>query len=453
MGPVTQRNGVRAEPEIDRADSAADASKRRPYVLFVNRSYWPDAEATGQLLTELCEDLSSEFEVSVLVGQPNQNPQGDRYRRFRGQQRNGVNVIRVPHLRLSKAWPLGRVLNWISFLIAAWLRSLFLPRPAAVVVESDPFLLPLLGWWMRLWHGSRLVIYLQDIYPDIAIALGKVRATWWVRRLRALLFSIHRSAERVVVLSRDMKILLIEAGVADARIVRIPNWTDTTQIVPVKERNRFRAAFDLNERFVVMHSGNMGLSQRLEVVLAAAEQLRHRRDIVFLLVGDGAARRSLQRIAQERNLANVRFLPYQPKTELAQSLSAADVQLISTDANAIRCLMPSKLYGILASGTPVLAAVPQETELAEVVRESGAGRVVTPDSPESLAEAILWCAAHPAECRQMGSAARELAERRFDRRHAVAQFQNLLQSVLRERLLTEAVPDPHEAREPLVSAS
>lgn len=412
--------------------AAADAVRRsnRPSVLVLNRSYWPDAEATGQLLTELCEDLADDFEITVLAGKPNQNPTGARCKSWGAEQRHGVTIRRIPHLNLGKRSLWGRGLNMVTFLVWAAAVSLFAVRARVVVVETDPFLLPLLGPLLKWRHNCRLVVYLQDIYPDVAVAVGKVREGWVTRFLRRSLFSIYRQADRVIVLGSDMRDHLASAGIPEDRIVSLPNWADTKRIYPVREGNEFRRREGLDDKFVVMYSGNIGLCQNLDEVLEAADHLRERHDIQFVMVGDGASRGRLENLARQRQLTNVRFLPYQPLSQLADSLSAAHLHLVPLDPRVTGCLVPSKLYGILSAGVPSLVVADERCEASRVVRESGVGRVVPPGDPLQLAQVVAWCADHRNELEQMGNRARRLAESRYDRKTATGRFGRLLNDVL-----------------------
>ena len=417
--------------------------ERRPRLLFLNRSYWPDAEATGQLLTELCEDLVPSFDVTAIAGQPNQNPAGMHYRKQGWQDHNGVHVRRVWNARLPKRSLPGRAVNLLSYFVGAWLAALAVPRPDVVIVETDPPLLCLLGAFLRRWHRAKLVVYLQDIYPDIAVALGKLPDGLPTRLLRRLMFGAYRRADRVVVLSRDMRNLLAASGVNAQKIQCIPNWIDTRLVVPRKQRNAFRAEHGLDGQFVVMYSGNMGLCQRLDDVLSAADLLRDRNDVLFLLVGDGASRPQLQESARRLKLSNLRFLPYQPRDRLAESLSAADVHLVPLDPRVSSCLMPSKLYGVLASGTPLLAIAPDDCELAEITQREAVGLVVPPGQPETLANVIRNLLDEQGDLREMGVRARRLAERWYDRRRVVPQFARMLQE-----LLSISPSAPRTARRP-----
>jgi glycosyltransferase involved in cell wall biosynthesis len=403
---------------------------QRPSVLVLNRSYWPDAEATGQLLTELCEDLASRFEITVIAGQTNQNPTGIPCRTWGAQEHHGVTIRRVPHLKLGKKFLWARGLNLLTYFAGAAITALFARRPAAVVVETDPFLLPLLGRLLQARHGCRLIVYLQDIYPDVAVATGTVRNRWYIRMLRRWLFAVYRRADRVIVLGEDMRAILTESGVPDDRITTVSNWADTDRIHPVREDNAFRRSEALDGQFVVMYSGNMGLCQNLDNILEAASLLRDRSDIEFVFIGDGASRARLENRARERNLANVRFRPYQPQSQLAHSLSAADLHLVPLDARLTGCLVPSKLYGVLAAGVPSLVVADERCEASRVIRESATGKIVAPDNPQQLAETIAWCAANRGELQQMGRRARLLAERDYDRKTTTDRFGRLLDDTI-----------------------
>ncbi|MGE0761621.1 MAG: glycosyltransferase family 4 protein [Pirellulaceae bacterium] len=405
-----------------------------PSVVFLNRSYYPDAEATGQLLTELCEQLAATWDVTVIAGQPNQNPSGVPFRRWGVETHRHVTIQRVWNARFPKRWLPGRLLNVLSYLVLASWKVLTLPkRPDILVVETDPPLLCLIGAVARWRYGCKLVVYLQDIYPDLGIALGKLRDGWWTRWLRRAFVAVYRRADRVVVLSRDMRRVLLEADVRPDRIEIIPNWTDCSRVEPRKDDNAFRRRHGLHGRFVVMYSGNMGLCQGLDQLLDAARELRDRAEVTWLLIGDGARRRELERRVQREQLKNVRFLDYQPHTQLADSLSAADLHLVPLDARVSSFIMPSKLYGILASGTPLIAVAPADCELAELVVEHGVGFVSRPDRPAELAGLIARLAEAPESLSAVGVRARRLAVQEFDRAICTRRFGEVLEGVLGRR--------------------
>lgn len=404
---------------------------QKPEILFLNRSYWPDVEATGQLLTELCEGLSEAFDVQVLAGRPNAVRAAadcdDAWETV--NRRNGVRILRANHWQLPKRFMAMKALNYLSFVRGVRRDLRVARRPDVVIFETDPFLLPFEAARLQRRTGCRMIGYLQDIYPDVAVALGKVPNNWPIRKLRESLFAVYQTCDYMVVLSEDMKSLLTEGGVDPAKIAIVPNWCDTQSVLPV-ERNLFRERHDLTNHFVVMYSGNLGLTQRLEEFVAAAELLTDQKQIVMAFVGQGSQRPLLEDLVRRRQLHNVRFFDYQPKSELAHSLSAADLHLVPLTRELSQCLMPSKLYGILAAGRPYLTNAVPESELHSLTRQHQVGLTVEPGSVEAIASVIRDAAANPDRLRMLGQNGRRLALTEFTQEKSIEKFQRVLESVL-----------------------
>ena len=428
LGTLLEQNVPRVDKlfyDVARRAVAAQLGEKNR-VLFINRSYWPDCEATGQLLTELCEGLATEFEVSVLVGQPNHMTHAQSYRATGTQHRNNVDIYRVAHTTFSKRTMLGKAINLVSFTASALWKVFWVPKHEVIVVETDPFLLALVGGLVKKLRGGKLVVYMQDVYPDVATEIGKVRPGLVTRVIGQLMQKALSSADEIIVLGEDMKRRLVSHGIEDQKITRIPNWIDTSVVYPVKEENAFRQKFGFNDKFVVMHSGNMGLTQELDHIIEVAKLLKDRKDIEFVFVGNGASRSRLEGKAQELKLNNVHFLPYQPREELAISLSAADLHLVSMHPNITGCLVPSKLYGIMASGTPVLAVVPDDSDVWDIVNSERIGVAVRPGEVSAIKAAIECCANGDVDLASMGERARDLAVTRFDRQHGRESFARML---------------------------
>jgi colanic acid biosynthesis glycosyl transferase WcaI len=400
----------------------------RPRILFLNRSYWPDTEATGQLLTALCEGLTDEFDVHVLAGQPNVCLTNSEW--GEANERNGVTIHRVRHTTFSKKNMLGKAVNYISFVQACRKQIPTLPQPDVVVFETDPFLLPFVADGFRRHSGCSLVGYLQDVYPDVAVALGKVSNNWAIRKLRRSLFDIYGRCHRMVVLSRDMKQLLVESEIPADDLTIIPNWADTQQITSVETDNRFRERFGLTDKFVVMYSGNIGLTQRLEDFVEAAALLQDEPQIQFVFVGQGARRNDLEQQTAALGLSNVTFCDYQPLDELSHSLGAGDLHLVPLIAELSRCLMPSKLYGILAAARPYLTNAPPSSELHEVTKSHNVGFTVEAGSPNAIAQAVRAAISDPAALKDMGRRARQLAEEQYSKTKSVNAFALTLREVV-----------------------
>jgi glycosyltransferase involved in cell wall biosynthesis len=389
-------------------------------------------EATGQLLTELCEGLAEDFQVEVLAGQPNSvNPLAPANWRELDTY-GGVRIQRLRHTRFPKRRIWARLINYFTFSLAVCRTLQHWSPPDVVVFETDPFLLALEAHRLQQRTGCRLVGYLQDIHPDVGIAIGKIRNRYAVRRLRAALFDVYRKCDRVVVLSEDMRQLLTEGGVCPGRIVVIPNWADTQKIIPTDATNRFRVRHGLTDKFLVMYSGNLGLTQRLSDFVAAAALLTDHPQIHFAFVGRGSLEAELRAEVAARGLSNISFFDYQPREELSDSLSAADLHLVPLAAELAKCLMPSKLYGILAAGRPCLTNAPAGSELQRIISEKQVGFAIPSGSVEQLAAAILQAAADPGLLREMNLRARHLAETEYSRAQSTAKFRRLLTEVLAE---------------------
>ncbi|XZE34027.1 glycosyltransferase family 4 protein [Pirellulaceae bacterium SH501] len=421
-------------------------------ITFFNRCYWPDSEATGQLLTELCEFLASQnLTTRVVVGQPNFADKSETFVASGSQSRNRVEIVRLEHSQLPKGKRFGRIRNLVSFTLAvrSWLRSQKIAPPTindseshsvrdVWVCETDPFLLPLVVGPAARKANAKLIYYLQDIYPDVAVAVGVTRNHAGIKLLRNQLKKQYEQADAIIVLDEDMKDRLVGWGLPADKFHIVPNWMDCSKVTPIKTANAFRHANQLDDSFVVMHSGNMGMTQRLDILVDAMKQPDVPNSVRLLLVGNGAKRESLeQQVAQSGALGSgldlaeqVRFFDYQPRESLAESLSAADLHVVSMDEAITGCLAPSKLYGILASGTPILAIVPKGNAVWRFVAEHQLGWCVEPGDQVGIARAIREAAEAPRErLLAMGAAGRDIAEKLFDKNVCCRQFQEILEQV------------------------
>ena len=400
----------------------------RTRVLFLNRSFWPDREATGQFLTELCDDLSIDHEVTVVAGPSYHTKDGNsRGLRLWSRERRGrVTIIRTWGTRFSKSNLAGRLVNLGTYYLLAAIVAYRLPRPDVIVAETDPPLLGALAAVLKRRWGCRLVYNVRDLYPDIAEVTDGVRSPFLLDLLRRGNDYAYERADLIVTLGRDMARRIVDKGVPTEKVVVVPDWVDCGRIGPLAS-NPFRRSF--GNKFVVMYSGNIGLSQQLELVLEAAGRLRDDDRILFALIGEGARKNWLEERARAMGLNNVRFLPYQPLENLGESLSAADLHLIPLAPGVAGCLVPSKIYGILAAGRPFIAMMEDSAEVAQIARDNAVGFVVRPGDVDALVGAIREGVDAPERLRQMGLRARRLAELRFDRIKVTSMFGAMLAGV------------------------
>jgi glycosyltransferase involved in cell wall biosynthesis len=398
-------------------------------ICFFNRSYWPDQAATGQLLTELAEDLVQRHgcEVSVVAGRA-LHAAGDGGMSLAPIQReshHGVTILRANGTCFRPQRFAGRATNYLTYFASANLAGLDVGRPEVVVSLTDPPIVGLAALWTARRIGARFVFLCEDIFPEVAALLEDFRNGAVNHALDRVNRYLLREADQVVALGDRMRQRLVEEKGADpARISVIHNWADCDAIVPGAKDNAFARAHGLADRFVVMHSGNIGLSQNLDVLIDAASRLQSRDRLIIAVVGDGARREALEQAAADRGVTNVRFFPYQRKELLHESFATADLFLVSLKPGIEGYIVPSKVYGILAAGRPYVAAVDPSCEAATIAREYGCGVLAAPGDPDALAGAIATLHDDPGTARVMGQRARTAALQ-FDRRTAVHAYYDL----------------------------
>jgi putative colanic acid biosynthesis glycosyltransferase WcaI len=401
-------------------------------ICFFNRSYWPDGAATGQLLTELAEDLVARHrcDVTVVAGRP---LVGGRSRGtlmpVRREWRNGVRILRAAGTTFRPRKFAGRAANYLTYFGSACVASLAAPPADIVVSLTDPPMIGLAASWKASRDRARFVFLCEDVFPEVATLIEDFRNERVNRSLDRLNRRLIARADRIVALGDRMRRRLVdEKGADPARVSVIHNWADCAAIVPGPRDNAFRAAHGLDGRFVVMHSGNLGVSQELESLVDAAERLRDHSDVVFVFVGDGSRRAALEARARDKSLANVRFLPYQAKDRLHESFAAADVFLVSLKAGIEGYIVPSKVYGILAAGRPYVAAVDPSCEAAVIAAEWDCGIPAAPGNADAVARAVRQLACDRPRAVRLGENARRAALH-FDRRLAVDAYHTLLAGV------------------------
>jgi putative colanic acid biosynthesis glycosyltransferase WcaI len=406
----------------------------RMHIAFFNRSFYPDNAATGQLLTDLCEDLVRVHgcRVSVITGPPllpsaAEVPAG--WGIFRRNEYHGIEILRVRGTRFDKRSFPGRATNYVTYFLSACWAGLRLDRPDVVVALTDPPIVGLAAWLSGKRFGAPLVMSYRDLFPEVAALLEDFHSPTINALLQAVNRFLCRRAARVIALGETMKRRLIEnKGAAREKTLIIPDWADTTAITPGSKRNAFAVAHGLSEKFVVMHSGNLGLSQSLDTVIDAAELLRDLTDIQVVFQGEGVKKAGLQERARALGLSNVTFLPFAPKHELGESFAAADIFIVSLQQGLAGYIVPSKLYGILAAGRPYVAAVEPDCEVASLTRTSDCGLLAEPGNARDLADQILQCYRDRALAVRLGANARR-ASLVFDRAVQVRRYMEMFRDL------------------------
>jgi glycosyltransferase involved in cell wall biosynthesis len=409
------------------------------HVVFFNRSFYPDGAATGQLLTDLAEDLVRQhgWKVTVITGvplQPSKPALPSQGGWFVGREEyRGVAIRRARGSSFDKRRFVGRATNYVSYFLTACWAGLRVERPDVVVALTDPPIIGLAAWMTAKRAHAPLVMAYQDLFPEVTSLLEDFHSDAIDGALQRVNQFLCRHATRIVALGETMKRRLVEnKGAPEDRTVIIANWADASAIQPGDKHTEFAEQHGLTDAFVVMHSGNLGLSQGLETILDAAAQLRDLPNLRIVFQGDGVKKADLKRQAAALGLTNVLFLPYAPKERLGETFAAADVFIVSLQRGMAGYIVPSKLYGILASGRPYVAAVEPSCEVAEITRTRDCGLVVEPGSADALAQAIRRLYEDRSLAARLGTNARSAALV-FDRTVQVRTYAALLDEVARSQ--------------------
>lgn len=426
-----QSAGVGFAPSAgDPPTSVRPTGEKTLKLSIVNQFYPPDYAATGQLIQELATQLVElGLDVRIFTGQP-----GYAFTKASAPALERSERLQVKRSRTTRFWSKrirGKALNGLLFFFRAGLHLVKAGwRGDVLLLTSAPPFLPILGYLAHLCFGVSYVCLIYDLYPDVAIALNVLTPQHWLARLWDLFnHQIWQRSSGIIVLSSTMKDRAIAKfpEIAD-KISVIHNWADPNWIRPLpKAENWFAKQHGLTERFTVLYSGNIGRCHEMETIIEAAEQLKND-PIQFVFIGDGAKRTSCLQKVQDLGLENCLFLPYQDKKNLPYSLTAADVSLVSIAKNLEGLVVPSKLYGILASGRPIAAICEPHSYLCQLVAEADCGSTFIQGDSHGLANFLRFLSLNPEKTEQMGLSGRRYLKSHFTPQKIAQQYLQVLQS-------------------------
>lgn len=398
-------------------------------VLILNQFFYPDISATSQLMTDLAQDLAAQnVEVTALCS--NVSYVGGKS--FPSSEQFGqVQIERVPVIAFDRANIFRRLGSYLNFYISAFWRLVWLPRQDVILVLTTPPLIAIVAYAIRLLKGTRMVYLVQDLYPDIAYEFGVLRrGSLFAKLLDGIALFLLRRADAIIALGSCMQERLEAKGIARARIAVIPNWADGTEIVPLpREQNPFRTKHGLDGKTVVLYSGNMGRAHDFTAIFQAMEHLAPEKDIVFLFIGGGPKRAELETFLRGHPEVNAKLLDYVPREDLKLSMGAADISIVAVADGLEGLVVPSKLYGIMASGRPALYIGPAASEAARTIQVHGCGFVVGNRAPESLVAAIRLVRNDPEAAAALGTSSRRAFGEFFDRKIATSRYLAVLDRV------------------------
>lgn len=405
-------------------------------ILIATQVFPPEGHPTAVMMADLAGYLVQRgHEVTVAAGFPH-HPNG---RLPDGYHRRLLALEWVGRVRVRRCWhfisedrsvPVRAAI--LGSQAVAMMVAGALERKVDVVLSVGPPIVgPLLSALLARRYRAALVSVVYDLYPDIVIEARKLTNPSLIRIARSLETLMYANSDSLIVLSPGFKKALLARGVPEQKLAVVPVWLDMDEIQPMARDNAWRREQQIPvDKFVVLYAGTIGAVSGAEVVVRAAETLRDNPRILFLFVGEGSVREELVAMAASRGLSNVTFLPFQPRSRLAELQATADVSLVTLLPGRGRTSVPSKVLAYMAAGRPVIASVDLGCDTAELVVRSNAGVVVPPGDADALAQAISMFANDEQRRRALGVAARRNVERTFARDIVLAQFERAIHSAL-----------------------
>jgi len=404
------------------------------HILFITENFPPEVNAAATRVYErACYWVEGGHQVTVLTCFPN-FPQGKLYegykqRLYQVDSMDGMRVVRLPTYIARNEGFMRRTLDFVSFMMSAVVAAPFQPRPDVVVATSPQFFSAVGGWLVSRLRRRPFVFELSDLWPASIAAVGALDKGWLLRMVERLELFLYRQSASVVALTQPFKDNLVSRGIPAGKIAVVINGVDLRRYEPRPRNAALAQKLGLSGRFVLGYIGTHGMAHALENIAHAAARLRHRKDIAFLLVGDGAARQSVVDLVAREQLDNVVLVPAQPKARMPEYWSLCDVALIHLKNDPVFAdVIPSKIFEAMAMGLPLLAVCPQG-EATRIVASCEAGWVIPPEVPDALADiAVALCADR---ARVQRAASRSLASApRFSRQRQADDMLAVLEAVV-----------------------
>ena len=396
--------------------------------LLISQVFYPDQVSTANLFTGLCSLLVEEnIEVEAWSAHPS-------YTNFKRQPKRilykGVNIIYLPSTNFNKSTIAGRSVNILTFMISASLKLLFSKEKIPVWALTNPPFLGILLSHICSLKKRKFIYVLLDIFPEGLVRLGKVsRRNIFIKLWQHLFVLTLKKSEVIIVIGRDTEQFVVDiCKECQDRIEYIPHWQDEDLIFPVDfDKNNFVTEKGLKESFVVQYSGNIGIWNEVRTMGRAVK--KNIENVFFIFVGGGIKKPELLSEFEIKDQKNVLMLPFQDNIDFNNIMAASHVHLVTLKQGLEGMAVPCKIYGILAAGRPVIALVPEHSEIANIVREENCGLVVDPDDLDGLINAIFFLKDNDGIRRQMGQNGRNAFENKYTTRIAAKAYKKILDKV------------------------
>lgn len=369
----------------------------KKHILFFAHYFYPDVASTGQLLTEVCESLVDEFEITVICAVPSYTGKiDDKYKnsRFFYDKYKEINIIRVSVPEFKKTNKFSRVKNISCYFINSLLALRKLNNIDVIFTISQPPVLGgLLGMLGKKIKKCKFIYNIQDFNPEQIEAVNYSSSSFIIKIMKLIDNITIKSADKILLVGRDQQETLKNRNKEFIKkSLVINNWTDDEKIYPLTKENdlviNLKKQYNLENKFIIMYSGNLGLYYDLENIIKLSQKFKDNEDIAFVFAGDGAVKESLELYKKNNNSQNIYILPYQPKENLNISLNMADVHFVINAKGIKGVSVPSKLYGVMAAGKTVLGVLEEGSEARMIIEESNCGLCTEPGNYDEIEKII-----------------------------------------------------------------
>lgn len=409
---------------------------KNPRLWIISELYYPETTSTGYILTKIAEGLADDLDVKVISGQPSYSARG--MKASNREIRNGVEIMRCWATTFDKNILPLRLINLLTISVSIFVKSLLkLGKGDLVLVVTNPPSLPFAIILASKLKGAKCSLIVHDVYPDLAIAVGKLsERSLWTWLWKKLNIYLYRNMHRIFVLGRDMRAKVVQdLDVQENRVLIATNWADSNLVEPQpRDENALLHELGLSEKFVLQYAGNIGYPNDIETIIEAAVLLKDHDDIHFLFIGSGAKKPLIEAAVIEYGLTNITILEHRPRSEQTDFLNACDVALISLVGGMKGVSVPSRTYNTLAAGKPIIAIAEEGTEISFVIEEEKVGWIVPPGNPQLLVSAILAAQARRHLLGEMGIRARKAAVSKYTFENSLRVFREGLMTIVNEGL-------------------
>ncbi|MCX0389368.1 glycosyltransferase family 4 protein [Clostridium perfringens] len=411
--------------------------KNKKKLLIYAHYYYPDVASTGQILAELSEGMLDAFDITVICVVPSYSGKiKEKYKKNRiyKEAYNGVNLIRVRVPEFDKKNKISRIKNLLAYFMNSIIATIKLDKFDYIYSISQP---PILGGTLgvigKFLKGGKFIYNIQDFNPEQTMAVGYSKNKLILNLAMFLDKWNCKKSDKVIVVGRDMQETLNERfkNKKVPNNVFINNWIDEKEVYPIvshEEIDNFKCKYELNDKFIIMYSGNIGLYYDLENIIKVIGKFKDREDVVFAFVGDGSVKEKIEKYSIQNNLNNVKFIPYQPKEKLKYSLNSADVHWVVNAKGIKGVSVPSKLYGVMAVGKPVLGVLDNGSEARLILEESNCGVCSEPSDYKMIENNINYIINNKEKIKSLGMNGREYLENYLSKNKSIDKYKkNILE--------------------------